>query len=273
MMVVAKYLDPADNQWKPIPVPPHVHPGGSTRIPGEVIAFAGTTPPAGWLICDGSEVKAADYPLLAAVLGTWGPGGVTFLPDLRDKSIVGFGSKGAIGQQIGNPTHGHTADPLPGHAHGTSALGAHTHGVPAGSTSSDSHNHAVNIAEFNTGAGGSHGHTTSSAGSHDHTMPTATQAVAPGQATIRHVTGVDTASAGSHSHSATSGGSHAHTANPPSTNSTSDAHSHTFSAARTGAVSGGTPAVDAAGGGTPTIHEADSYHPSTVLNYIIYTGA
>jgi microcystin-dependent protein len=271
-MVVAKYLDPADGAWKPMPVPPHVHPGGSTRIPGEVIAYAGATPPAGWLICDGSEVKATDYPLLAAVLGTWGPAGAVFLPDLRDRSVIGVGTH-ALGAGDGAATHDHTGKPLPPHTHTGAALARHTHSIAATATSSDAHKHAVNVGEFNSGAGGSHGHTTDTEASHAHSLPTATQAVAPGQATIRHVTGTTTGAAGGHSHGVGSAGSHSHAVNPPSTDSTSDSHAHTVAARTSGPVSGGTPSVDAASAGTPDVDPSSSYHPVLTLNYIIFTGA
>jgi microcystin-dependent protein len=270
-MVAAKYLDPADGQWKRLPVPPHDHPGGATRIPGEVIAYAGATPPPGWLVCDGSEIKAADYPLLAAVLGTWGPSGAVFLPDLRDKSIIGVGTH-ALGTGDGSATHDHAGKPLPPHTHTGAALANHTHSVAAAATSSDSHKHSVNIDAFTSGSGGSHGHTTDTKGSHTHGMPTATQAVNPGVATIRHVTATETGSAGGHSHGVTSGGSHSHSVNPPATDSTSDAHSHTVAARATGPVSGGTPSVDQASAGTPDTDPSSSYHPVLTLNYIIFTG-
>jgi microcystin-dependent protein len=270
-MVVAKYLDPADGAWKRLPVPPHDHPGGATRIPGEVIAYAGATPPPGWLVCDGSEVKAADYPLLAAVLGTWGPSGAVFLPDLRDKSIIGVGVH-PIGTGLGSATHDHTAQALANHQHGASALGAHVHSVPASATSTDAHKHAVNVDAFTSGSGGSHGHTTDTKGAHTHALPTATQAVNPGAATIRHVTGTETGSGGGHSHGVTAGGAHTHSVNPPSTDSTTDSHAHTVAARNTGPVSGGTPSVDPASGGTPDVDPSSSYHPVLTLNYIVFTG-
>jgi microcystin-dependent protein len=270
-VTVAKYLDPADGQWKPIPVPPHIHPGQG-RIPGEVIAYAGATPPPGWLVCDGSEIKAADYPLLAAVLGTWGPAGAVFLPDLRDRSVIGVGPAAALGQAIGAATHTHAADPLPAHTHGAGALAAHVHSVPAASTTKDAHSHTVNVDAFTSGSAGSHGHTVTAAGGHAHGLDTATQAVTPGQATIRHVTATDTKAAGSHTHPVATGGSHSHSVNPPATASSSDEHGHTVAARNTGPMSAGTPNVADASAGTPTIKAGSSYHPSLSLTYIIFAG-
>jgi hypothetical protein len=61
--------------------------------PGAVVAFAGTTPPPGWLLCDGSAVSRTQYPALYAALGvTYGIGDAmtTFnLPDYRGRFLRG----------------------------------------------------------------------------------------------------------------------------------------------------------------------------------------
>jgi hypothetical protein len=62
---------------------------------GTIIAFGGNKEniPAGWLLCDGSEVSRSDYPALYAAIGTvWGYGNnsTTFnLPDLRGVFLRG----------------------------------------------------------------------------------------------------------------------------------------------------------------------------------------
>ncbi len=58
---------------------------------GSVMAFAGPTAPAGWLLCDGRELRQVDYPGLFAAIGTvWGGGSGTFrLPDLRGQFLRG----------------------------------------------------------------------------------------------------------------------------------------------------------------------------------------
>lgn len=65
---------------------------------GSVTAFAGTTTPQGWLLCDGSAVSRTDYADLYAVIGdTYGAGdGVdTFnLPNLVDKFVEGSATAG-----------------------------------------------------------------------------------------------------------------------------------------------------------------------------------
>jgi microcystin-dependent protein len=65
---------------------------------GVVQAYAGTTTPQGWLLCDGSAVSRTDYADLFAVIGTTygsGDGTSTFnLPNLVDKFIEGSATAG-----------------------------------------------------------------------------------------------------------------------------------------------------------------------------------
>lgn len=65
---------------------------------GVVQAFAGTTVPDGWLLCDGSAVSRTTYADLYAVIGDTygdGDGSTTFnLPDLTDKFVQGSATAG-----------------------------------------------------------------------------------------------------------------------------------------------------------------------------------
>ena len=67
---------------------------------GVVQAFAGSTTPQGWLLCDGSAVSRTDYAALFAVIGTTygaGNGSTTFnLPNLVDKFVQGNATSGTI---------------------------------------------------------------------------------------------------------------------------------------------------------------------------------
>ena len=69
-------------------------------VVGAVIAFAGSTSPAGWLLCDGSAVSRTTYAALFAVIGTTygsGDGSTTFnLPNLTDKFIQGNSTSGTV---------------------------------------------------------------------------------------------------------------------------------------------------------------------------------
>lgn len=93
---------------------------------GVIQMFAGATAPAGWLFCDGSEVAAADYPLLYAVIGdTYGAASDAshfLLPDLRGRAPIGAGqgtrlSNRTLGEKVGAETHTLNVNQIPSHSH------------------------------------------------------------------------------------------------------------------------------------------------------------
>lgn len=93
---------------------------------GFIQLFAGSTPPTGWLICDGSEVAVADYPLLYAVIGdTYGTPSDSDhfrLPDFMGRTPVGAGQGAGLsnrtrGQKVGAETHKLTVNEMPRHRH------------------------------------------------------------------------------------------------------------------------------------------------------------
>ena len=58
---------------------------------GSIMPFAGDTPPAGYLLCDGSEQSQAQYPELFSVLGTkYGSG--TYNPSTNPTGLIGYGT-------------------------------------------------------------------------------------------------------------------------------------------------------------------------------------
>lgn len=63
---------------------------------GLVSPFAGSSAPAGWLMCDGGAVSRTTYSVLFALINTTygaGDGSTTFnLPDLKSRSIIGVGA-------------------------------------------------------------------------------------------------------------------------------------------------------------------------------------
>lgn len=65
--------------------------------PGSLLAYASSTTPSGWLLCDGSAVSRTTYADLYAVIGTtWGVGdsSTTFnVPDLRGQFLRGYDSR------------------------------------------------------------------------------------------------------------------------------------------------------------------------------------
>lgn len=107
--------------WRSTPLPVGGLPAGS------IMAWATNTPPANWLLADGSAVSRSVYSSLFAVIGTQygvGDGSTTFtLPDLRGRVPVGknagtFGTLGATGG-VESETHRHWT--LTGHNSGDPA--------------------------------------------------------------------------------------------------------------------------------------------------------
>ncbi len=105
--------------------------------PGTIVAFGGTSVPAGWALCDGTALDAATNSaflgLLAALGKTFGVGNgnvTSFnLPDLRGRTAVGAGkgegtdaggrplSNRLIGERLGEEAHKLTEGEMPSHTH------------------------------------------------------------------------------------------------------------------------------------------------------------
>lgn len=116
---------------------------------GAVTAYAGTTAPAGWALCNGAAVSRTTYAGLFAVVGTTygaGDGTTTFnLPDLRGRVPAGLDNLGGSdagrldwantpGTAGGTQTHTLNLSELPSHSHGGGSTGDdtpdHGHQVP-----------------------------------------------------------------------------------------------------------------------------------------------
>ena len=84
---------------------------------GAVLAYAGATIPAGFLLCDGRAVSRTTYAALFGVIGTTygsGDGTTTFnLPDLRGRVPVGVDSDTNLGRQSGATSQYFSWDNLP----------------------------------------------------------------------------------------------------------------------------------------------------------------
>lgn len=137
---------------------------------GTIIDHAGGSVPIGYLVCDGSAVSRTTYAGLFAQIGTiWGSGdgSTTFnLPDFRGRVARGVAASGtgdAVGETFGADTHTHTgpshvhsvnpANTLSGGPTGLTLAQAWSTGTPV-SVGSSGHGHNTDIAQFNSGSGG-----------------------------------------------------------------------------------------------------------------------
>lgn len=159
--------------------------GASVSVPaGAVCAFAMSTPPAGWLECDGSAVSRTTYSGLFSAISTTfgvGDGSTTFnLPDLRGEWVRGWANGRAVdtGRVFGSTQsemigpHNHTATSSSSSSSSTSGTfsgttssdGAHTHTVAAESgagASTGATNNLATSSTINTSSNGAHTHTVS----------------------------------------------------------------------------------------------------------------
>ncbi|WP_233164411.1 tail fiber protein [Chromobacterium sp. ASV23] len=108
--------------------------------PGQVAHFAMSTPPAGWVKCDGSLLLRTSYPALFAAIGTTfgaGDGKTTFgVPDLRGEFVRGW----CDGRNVdaGRPFGSAQADMLIVHSHSYYTVGAAEGGIPTATPSAAS---------------------------------------------------------------------------------------------------------------------------------------
>lgn len=107
--------------------------GAGTFSSGMLMAFAGSSAPSGWLICDGTAVSRATYSALFGVIGTTygvGDGSTTFnLPQGVNNTMVGQGGTivASLGSTAGASTHTISSAELPTHTHSVTDPG-HSHG-------------------------------------------------------------------------------------------------------------------------------------------------
>lgn len=156
-------------------------PSFQTVLPsGVVVPFAGSSIPAGWLVCDGTAVNRTTYAELFSAIGTTygvGDGSTTFnVPDLRGRGAYGLDDMGGVaasrlaaatslGQAAGAESASGSTD---GHTLTISEMPAHTHELPVtasrydGSSGSDgglgnSGYSSANVTD-SVGDGGAHSH-------------------------------------------------------------------------------------------------------------------
>ena len=239
--------------------------GGINRLVpvGAISAYAGSTAPTGWLMCNGTST--AGYPVLAALVGATTPDLTGRFPMGKTASSTGstlLGSGGsntiaesnlpahghAVGTLATTPTGDHqhtgTVDGGGGHTHGVSILGVGGHTHADGSYSASSHSHTV-------------GTNTTSSTSHTHT---ATSVAAAGITSSSSGTATTSSVAAAVTGASVSDGTYTHGASIVS----ADNHQHTFTTDSIGshghAITGSTGSV---GSGTAY------FQPFVSVNYII----
>lgn len=206
-------------------------PSQETMPAGTIAMWVTSTPPTGWLLCNGQAYSTSTYPDLYANLGNayeignQGPG-ISCVPNMMDKFVIGSVSKDKVTQQA---------------AYQSNSLSSQLHTFVSNisvATGNTAHNH--NLAAFNN----DHAHntntpTTNGDGAHNHPM-NAHNPNASNESISRTAGGASATFVG-HSHNANApstngGGEHNHSLNAVSTNTAntvSHAHSTNFSTLNT----------------------------------------
>lgn len=136
----------------------------STVPTGTVVSYAGSTAPAGWLLCDGLAINRTTYANLFAAIGSTygnGNGSSTFnLPDLRGRIVFGVDNMGGTSANRLTTAGGISANNTLGATCGTQSITLTTPNLPAhnhtftgnqSTTSSNTHSHDYQDAYFAEG--------------------------------------------------------------------------------------------------------------------------
>jgi microcystin-dependent protein len=121
---------------------------------GSVIAFAGSTAPDGWLLCDGSNYSSAKFPDLHAVIGTsfGSTGGNFHVPDLRTRVPVGLSSSNTQFQEIGDvggaAEHTLSVGEMPSHQHDVGARNDANRGMGNASVTAGGYNGMISSYSY-----------------------------------------------------------------------------------------------------------------------------
>jgi microcystin-dependent protein len=242
---------------------------------GSVMAFAGSTAPDGWLLCNGAAVSRTTYAnLWALISSTYGGGdGVnTFnVPDMRSRMPIGAGAgtgltSRALAATGGAETVTIASGNLPTHQH---TLSAHTHNLGSHTHSLSSHTHAITVDTNNFSTGGhsvDHSHI---GPSHAHNLPRSLIATAgTNRAVVSSTSNQPTLFVENGGQSSSGGASvdHSHTANHGHTASSGGPSNNTSGGP---SADSGAPSSDITGNGGFANTALAMMNPFLALNYII----
>jgi len=149
---------------------------GDVMPVGSIIAFGGTTPPDGWLLCDGMPISRSIYNDLFLVIGTaWGAGNgtTTFnLPDLRGQFLRGIDNGAGTDPDAATRTDktGNVVGDVVG-SYQADKVGPHQHTVSLPYVTTDSGNRAAMMVSSNAGPDGDQLHPTSTGDGGPETRP------------------------------------------------------------------------------------------------------
>lgn len=143
--------DPADNSMLQYDGADWIAAPGLYFPVGSVSVFAGSTPPPGFLLCNGQVVSRSLYPKLLSIIGTtYNTGSESStefrLPNIRGRVVAGIDKNNInfneLGKTGGSSTHTLTTDQMTRHTH---IQDEHTHNQDSHTHTQDAHNHGVSI--------------------------------------------------------------------------------------------------------------------------------